>query len=319
MPSRLAQINALYDAFPELLKRSGRQCTLIDSRSFLKPEQSQHDHFYGKPATDWGQSVFDKILGASESSQGGVWQRVHVSKPQLVELPGQVQGALRKVRGFETKVADDGSVVLPPFFAGFQGSSAPSSQSAAQRPSLDSQGVPSPLSIDASDRTRYAKVSQYLKSQGASQSVIDMTISEAVRQKVDPLLALAIVKNESDFKAHVTSAVGARGLMQVMPDTGRSLGVSNPKNLYDAQTNLRAGLKHLKGLWAKFTDLSFTALATINPFADNGVKNAIAAYNAGPGAVEKAGGVPHYRETQGYVQKVLSTYLDLRGLFGSED
>ena len=62
MPSRLMQIDAFYKAFPDMLKRSGKQCTLIDSRAFLRPEQSQKDHFYGQPAVDWGQSVFNKIV-----------------------------------------------------------------------------------------------------------------------------------------------------------------------------------------------------------------------------------------------------------------
>lgn len=61
MPSRLSQIDAFYKGFPEMLKRSGKSCSLIDSRSFLKPEQSRKDHFYGRPAEDWGRAVFDRV------------------------------------------------------------------------------------------------------------------------------------------------------------------------------------------------------------------------------------------------------------------
>jgi soluble lytic murein transglycosylase-like protein len=128
-----------------------------------------------------------------------------------------------------------------------------------------------------------------------------MTISEAVRQSVDPLLVLALVQNESGFQAGATSPVGARGLMQIMPNTGRGLGVSNADRLYDPAVNLRAGVSFLKGLGNKFSDL----------------KKVIASYNAGPGAVEKYGGVPPYRETMAYVKNVLGTYLHLQGLFGA--
>jgi soluble lytic murein transglycosylase-like protein len=161
--------------------------------------------------------------------------------------------------------------------------------------------VPSPFSVDAADRARFAKVSDYLKSRGASQKVIDMTISEAARQNVDPLLVLALVQNESGFQAGATSAAGARGLMQIMPETGRGLGVSNSNSLYDPSVNLRAGVSFLKSLGGRFSDL----------------KNVIASYNAGPGAVQKYGGVPPYRETVAYVKNVLGTYLHLRGLFNS--
>ncbi|MCX5797050.1 MAG: lytic transglycosylase domain-containing protein [Elusimicrobia bacterium] len=194
---------------------------------------------------------------------------------------------------------------------------APAAAFAAPAPArgLVIREVPSPLALDAADRSRFSKVADYLKGRGASQKVIDMTIAEAVRQKVDPLLVLALVQNESGFQTGATSPVGARGLMQIMPDTGRGLGVANPDHLYDASTNLRAGVAFLKSMWNKFTDISFSALAGINPFASSDVKKVIASYNAGPGAVQKYGGVPPYRETMAYVQKVLSTYLHLRGLY----
>jgi soluble lytic murein transglycosylase-like protein len=177
--------------------------------------------------------------------------------------------------------------------------------------------VPSPLALDASDRARFAKVAAALRGRGASQNVIDLTIAEAIRQRVDPLLVLALVQNESGFQTGATSAVGARGLMQIMPDTGRGLGVSNPNQLYNAQTNLRAGVSFLKGLWGRFSNFSFSSLSGINPFSCDAVKKAIAAYNAGPGAVEKYGGVPPYRETCAYVANVLKTYVQLRRIYSS--
>ncbi|MBI5240073.1 MAG: lytic transglycosylase domain-containing protein [Elusimicrobia bacterium] len=202
-------------------------------------------------------------------------------------------------------------------FSGAYAGGSRSGLAAVQPGGLRISEVPSPLSIDAADRVRYARVIDYLRGQGASQKIIDMAISEAVRQKVAPLLVLALVQNESGFKTGATSPVGARGLMQIMPATGRGLGVRDADQLYDPSTNLRAGVTFLKSMWNKFTDFSWSTLSSMNPFASSDVKKVIASYNAGPGAVQKYGGVPPYRETRAYVQKVLSSYLHLRGLFGS--
>ena len=187
-----------------------------------------------------------------------------------------------------------------------------------QAKGLVTHEVPSPVTVEPSDQARFAKVAEALRKRGASQKVIDLTIQEALRQKVDPLLVLALVQNESNFRTGATSGAGARGLMQVMPDTGRGLGVSDPDHLYDAQTNLRAGVRFLKGLWGQFVDFSWTNLARIDPFANSDVKKAIAAYNAGPGAVAKYNAVPPYAETRAYVVKVLRTYLELRDIYGGK-
>jgi soluble lytic murein transglycosylase-like protein len=166
--------------------------------------------------------------------------------------------------------------------------------------------------VDPKDPSRYAKVRSILISQGASPKVVDMAIKEAIRQNADPLLVLSVIKQESGFDTHARSGVGARGLMQIMPDTGRGLGVRNSSMLYDAQTNLRAGISYLKQLWNRFTDIDMTSFQNMNPFSSHDAKSAVAAYNAGPGAVHKYGGVPPYRETQGYVKKVLGYYSQLK-------
>jgi len=102
---------------------------------------------------------------------------------------------------------------------------------------------------------------------------------------VDPTLVLSVIWQESRFKAGATSPVGARGLMQVMPATGRDMGVSNANMLYDIQTNLRAGIKYLRYA-ANYLKLNVN-LADITEVPANKVKALLASYNAGIGAVSK--------------------------------
>jgi soluble lytic murein transglycosylase-like protein len=107
--------------------------------------------------------------------------------------------------------------------------------------------------------------------------------------QVDPALVKAVIANESGFNANATSKVGAQGLMQLMPETAASLGVRDP---YDPVQNVAGGTRYLRNLLDRFGGDS---------------RLAVAAYNAGPEAVEKYGGVPPYAETQSYVQNVLSS------------
>jgi soluble lytic murein transglycosylase-like protein len=115
----------------------------------------------------------------------------------------------------------------------------------------------------------------------------EMIRTYAGRYGVDPALVKAVVHAESGFRAGVRSNRGARGLMQVMPGTGRAYGAHN---LYDPKQNLRAGIRYLRYLLDRH---------------DNDPKLALAAYNAGARAVKTYGGVPPFAETRGYIAKVL--------------
>ncbi len=122
---------------------------------------------------------------------------------------------------------------------------------------------------------------------------------------VDPRFIVAIVLVESGFNPDATSRKGAAGLGQLMPGTARGLGVVDP---YDPIQNLHGTVKlvrgHLEKYWAQTGD----------PNGWDHVILALAAYNAGSGAVRKHGGVPPYRETQNYVRKVIRVYKQLCGI-----
>ena len=111
---------------------------------------------------------------------------------------------------------------------------------------------------------------------------------------VNPMLVRALIQVESNYKAKARSHKGAMGLMQLMPSTARAYNVRNP---YDPKANISAGVKHLKSLLDRL----------------GAVDLALAAYNAGEGAVKKFNGVPPYRETRNYVTRILS----LAGIGGS--
>ena len=112
----------------------------------------------------------------------------------------------------------------------------------------------------------------------------------ARRHGLDPALVLAVVHVESGFRPDAVSPKGARGLMQLMPGTATRLGVEDS---FDPEQNLDGGTRHLGDLIARY---------------NGDVKRALAAYNAGEGAVERHRGVPPYGETRAYVRNVLRRY-----------
>lgn len=125
-------------------------------------------------------------------------------------------------------------------------------------------------------------------SQGIPESM-DKIFEEASSMYGVPLnLVKAVAKAESNFNASAVSKAGAIGVMQLMPSTARSLGVSDP---YDARQNIMGGTKYLR--------------ENLDRFGGN-VSLALAAYNAGPNSVQKYGGIPPYKETQNYVKTVTS-------------
>ena len=154
-----------------------------------------------------------------------------------------------------------------------------------RRHSLASRGA-HPMAPKAIAKTYYRNV--YHRSfQALDISPIIMKYAE--RYQLDPWLLRGIIEVESAFRPNATSCVGAGGLMQLMPGTARHLGCGDR---YDPEQNIAAGARYIRQMYDKFGDYNL----------------AIAAYNAGPGNVEKHGGIPPFAETQNYVRKVVRAW-----------
>lgn len=183
------------------------------------------------------------------------------------------------------------------------------SEAPAQQNSLmfwsvtDHRWKPVPSANVRAARSAAAEVNQYLGKSGRSmtafqnsgrtfsQADIDTAIQQsAAKHNVDPNLVRAVIKVESNFNPNAVSRKGAMGLMQLMPQTARQLKVENP---FDPEQNVDAGVRQLKQLMENY---------------GGDVKLTLAAYNAGPGAVARSSGVPHFRETRNYVNRITQLY-----------
>jgi soluble lytic murein transglycosylase len=135
-----------------------------------------------------------------------------------------------------------------------------------------------------------------LSSAGGYYPYRDVVVEACSIYKMDEALVRAVMEVESDYNRYAVSSAGARGLMQLMPETARRLGV---RNVWDPRQNIHAGTAYLSRFITRFS---------------GNVEMALAAYNAGPNAVVQYGSIPPYPQTRNYVRKVMRLYRGYSGL-----
>jgi len=145
---------------------------------------------------------------------------------------------------------------------------------------------------DAKAKTAQTAADSSALPKSINPDVLHQIVQEtAQKHDVDPALVSAVISTESNWNTSALSRKGARGLMQLVPETAQKLGVYNA---WDPQQNVDGGVRYLHMLLDRY---------------NGDVPLALAAYNAGPSAVDRWGGVPNYPETREYVRKVTHTYL----------
>jgi soluble lytic murein transglycosylase-like protein len=174
-------------------------------------------------------------------------------------------------------VESDGTIVY---------TNVPPGKRAAQARRVDGEFRPAPTVASP------AKVTDYSKK--AMTEFDELIAAAARRYKMPPNLVRAVMHAESAFDPGAVSVVGASGLMQLMPATARDMYV---KDIFDVKENIEGGVRYLRVLANEF---------------DGDMVKIVAAYNAGPDAVKKYGGVPPYAETQAYVKKVVALYFQYK-------
>src|SRR5947209_10838366 len=201
-------------------------------------------------------------------------------------MGGSFQAAIGRVQEIEARLGIVRAAPPPP----------PAASVAALPADPNSAGPLAPFSVTLAQANGQVRLQAMGPHAGPFTPQIEsLIVKHSALNGLDPTVVRAVVQQESSGNPRDVSAAGAQGLMQLMPDTGRMYGVTDP---YDPEQNIAAGTRHLANLMREF---------------NNDLPNALAAYNAGSGAVRKAGGIPNYPETKDYVRRITEMVNQAKG------
>lgn len=237
----------------------------------------------------------DKIFQAGKSRQGGQVVNCYTNLGSV-----HVKKRAKVYQGAVTNVAPDLRLNVIRKSIPVVASAAPSYAAPASIPVYNATST----SLFSFAETAYQRLSprwaNYYSwdAENKKWNVNGLALNELIEQQareygIDPLIIECIIHQESNFDPNAVSGVGARGLMQLMPETAADLGVTDP---YDPGQNVAAGVRYFVEQYRRFGSIEL----------------ALAAYNAGPGNVEAYGGVPPFEETQNYVANIAGEYLSRR-------
>ncbi len=148
--------------------------------------------------------------------------------------------------------------------------------------------------VEIMEQENKEKEEKLLHSKSKTNNIDEIIKKISRKYGVDDKLIGIIAETESNKNGKAVSGKGAEGIMQLMPATSKMLGVKNP---FDVEENIEGGVKYLKTLLEKY---------------NGNIEKALAAYNSGPGKVEKYNGLPPYKETQNYVKKIMEQYEKIK-------
>lgn len=214
--------------------------------------------------------------------------QVAAAAPQP-EIPAAAQPAPASGEGVKPEPAELTKPAIPE-----PPKPAPETQKTQANPAPASAPAPAPPRSILTPAEKLKKISELLLQVNPTRTIPNSPYGEliydiAVRHSINPHLVAALIHVESSFNPKAVSRKGAVGLMQLLPATARRFGLKSKKDLFIPEKNIEAGIRYLSWLNKRFS---------------GDVQKILAAYNAGEGAVDRFGGIPPYRETQNYVQKI---------------